>query len=40
MNKFLNLLALVACLFTSACSDNNNEPEAVTPIQFEKTTIK
>lgn len=35
MNKIFNIVMLLTCLFTTACNDNN-EPDTVTPIHFEK----
>lgn len=35
MDKVFNLIMLLACLFMAACSDN--EPDAVSPINFEKS---
>lgn len=35
MNNIFNVIMLLACLFITACSDDN-EPDAVTPPSFEK----
>ncbi len=35
MNKIFNVIMLLTCLFITACS-NNNEPDDVAPISFEK----
>lgn len=35
MNKILNLLILLSCLFTVACS--SDEPDVITPIHFDKS---
>lgn len=35
MNKILNLIVLLSCLLTVACS--SDEPDAITPIHFEKS---
>ena len=36
MNRIFNIVMLLACLFTTACNDNN-EPNTVAPIHFEKS---
>lgn len=37
MNKLINPILLIMCLFTTACSDDNNENEAITPFSLGET---
>lgn len=37
MNKFINPILFIMCLFATACSDDNNENEPITPFSIGET---
>ena len=37
MNKLINPILFIMCLFVTACSDDNNENEPITPFSLDKT---
>lgn len=37
MNKLINPILFILCLFATACSDDNNENEPITPFSLNKT---
>lgn len=37
MNKLINPILFIMCLFVTACSDDNNGNEPITPFSLDKT---